>query len=94
MVRMLGVMLLALTPVCVMAQQPGASPGTLKSMPGSTQGAMGQGGAQGQQVGQPSANENQSQMQTNNSQQPPGVTVLPPTSDSQKMPNPMPELSR
>ena len=94
MVRMLGVMLLALAPVSVMAQQPGASPGTLKSMPGNTQGAMGQGGAQGQQVGQPSANENQSQMQTNNSQQPPGVTVLPPTSDSQKMPNPMPELSR
>ncbi len=93
MVRILGVML-ALVPALAMAQQPGASPGTLKSMPGSTQGAMGQGGAQGQQVGQPSANENQSQIQTNNSQQPGNVTVLPPTSDSQRMPNPMPELSR
>ena len=48
----------------------------------------------GQQNNQPSANQNQSQMQTDMSQQPPQVKVLPPTADAQKQPNPLPQLSK
>jgi hypothetical protein len=48
----------------------------------------------GQQNNQPSANQNQSQMQTDNNQQPGEVKVLPPTQSSQTAPNPMPQMSK
>ncbi len=82
---------LALTPALALAQ-PASS--QLAGKPGNTQGAAGQGGAQGQQMNQAIPNQNQSQMETNNSQQPPQVKVLPPTTDSQNQPNPKPELSQ
>ncbi len=58
--------------------------------------AMAQGGSavSGQQNGQPSANQNQSQGQTDNSQQPPNAKVLPPTDSSQNQPNPLPQLAK
>lgn len=51
-------------------------------------------GVSGQQLDQSIPNQNQSQMQTNDSQQPPQVKVLPPTANAQAKPNPLPELSK
>ncbi len=56
--------------------------------------AMAQGVATGQQNNQPSANQNQSQQQTDSNQQPGNVRVLPPSADAQTQPNPLPQLSR
>ena len=58
--------------------------------------AMAQSGAgvSGQQNNQPSANQNQSQGQTDNNQQPPNAKVLPPTENSQNQPNPLPQLAK
>ena len=50
--------------------------------------------ATGQQQSQPSATQNQSQMQTDNSQQPPEAHVLPPSASAQSQPNPMPQLAK
>ncbi len=51
-------------------------------------------GSSGQQQGQPSANQNEPQMQTDNNQQPANTKVLPPTNSSQSQPNPLPQLAR
>ncbi len=48
----------------------------------------------GQQNNQPSANQNQPQMQTDNNQQPPAAKTLPPSADAQAQPNPLPQLAR
>ena len=50
--------------------------------------------ATGQQNNQPSANQNQSQQQTDSNQQPGNVRVLPPSADAQTQPNPLPQLSK
>ncbi len=63
----------------------------LAAMPGV---ALAQGVATGQQNNQPSANQNQSQQQTDGNQQPGNVRVLPPSADAQAQPNPLPQLSR
>ena len=62
--------------------------------PAMAQSAGGQSAVTGQQNNQPSANQNQSQLQTNDSQTPTGTKVLPPSSDAQAQPNPLPELSK
>ena len=80
--RVMVAMLLAAVPVAAMAQTSG---------PPKTAGG---GQVTGQQNNQASPSQNQSQMQTDTSQQPPGVKVLPPSADAQAQPNPLPQLSK
>ena len=48
----------------------------------------------GQQNSQPSANQNQSQAQTDNNQQPPNAKKLPASPAAQNQPNPLPQLAK
>ncbi len=51
-------------------------------------------GAVGQQMNQPIPNQNQTQLQSNQSEQPPQATAAPATPDAQTKPNPLPETSK
>lgn len=80
--RVIMAVLLASAPALAMAQISGPPK------------AAGGGQVTGQQNNQASPSQNQSQMQTDNSQQPPGVKVLPPSASAQSQPNPLPQLSK
>lgn len=84
MVRMMVLAALVALPAAAIAQ------GSATQAPKTAGGGQ----ATGQQNNQPSATQNQSQMQTDNAQQPPQAHVLPPTAASQNQPNPLPQLAK